>query len=348
MIICGVSAFRYYRTPPQVLDLHPSLRRLRGRSGSLAHQPLVVDVLQAPVHALAFNRASRAGTYGIRFHLWQGETPVGHIRETRHGFRVVSPEFALLQMAQQLSEIRLLMAMYEACGWFSIYKPSDEAERALALDSGQFLSGSEWRRVRGRDGKVVNLWQRPPLIEIEELLAFSSLVQGRRGCVKFRRTAEMLSGVTASPFEAQASMLLSLPRNCGGEGIAGIENNVPIKMNSSARAISGLSKCYVDLLISNDSPVRPLAIECQGRVVHGLGGVTQDDANRIVALESMGFDVVPLTYEQIYDPYRFRAVVNMLSERIGIKRAPKDEAQLAAERDLRWELFSDWGEIKIR
>ena len=38
----------------------------------------------------------------------------------------------------------------------------------------------------------------------------------------------------------------------------------------------------------------------------------------------------------------------MLSERIGVKRAPKDEVQLAAERDLRWELFSDWGEIEVR
>lgn len=348
MVICGVSAFRYYRTPPQVLALYPPLRRLRGRSGSLSRQPLAVDVLQAPVHALAFNRASRAGTYGIRFHLWQGETPVGHIRETRHGFRVVSPQFALLQMAQQISETRLLMAMYEACGWFSIYSPSDEAERALSLDPGQFLPGSGWRRARGRDGKAADLWQRPPLVEIEELLAFSHLVQGRRGCMKFKRAAEMVSGVAASPFEAQASMLLSLPRNCGGEGIAGIENNVPVKLSASARAISGLSKCYVDLLISNDSLARPLAIECQGRLVHGLGGVTQGDANRIVALESMGFDVVPLTYEQICEPHRFRAVVDMLSERIGVKRAPKDEVQLAAERDLRWELFSDWGEIEVR
>ena len=62
----------------------------------------------------------------------------------------------------------------------------------------------------------------------------------------------------------------------------------------------------------------------------------------------MGFDVVPLTYEQICEPHRFRAVVDMLSERIGVKRAPKDEVQLAAERDLRWELFSDWGEIEVR
>ena len=105
-------------------------------------------------------------------------------------------------MTRSLSLSDLVLAMYEFCGWFSIFKPSASSELALNLASSDEASSSTeklfeldetqdeppWKRVyvtarpksdeMDRQGEEKNnkdrekgtsLWMRKPLIEIEEL-----------------------------------------------------------------------------------------------------------------------------------------------------------------------------------
>ncbi len=348
MIICGESAFRYYRTPPQILALYPELRKPRNRYDSFSAQPLSSDVFGGCVHTLVFDQASRTCSRSTVQHLWSGELPMGHIRETPHGARIVSPELALFQMASSLSVVNLAMSMYEACGWFSVCRiPRRLGEREVSNAEQSLPFGMPWRRTRSSEGKPSDLWQRPPLVDFADLVSFESSVRGRRGSVRFSRALSMVTGCVASPFEAQVSLLLSLPRKCGGEGLSCFENNAEIRMSRSAQLTSGLAKCYVDLLFPSRENGRSVALECQGRVAHGLGGFSFGDANRMLALETMGIDVIPITYEQIANPERFRTVVRLISEKTGQRRLPKTEFLLKSERKLRAEIFIDWADLGL-
>ncbi len=47
--------------------------------------------------------------------------------------------------------------------------------------------------------------------------------------------------------------------------------------------------------------MKAVIIEIQGEVIHGSGAVLEHDAERMTALQSMGFDVFLVTHDMLYD-----------------------------------------------
>ena len=66
------------------------------------------------------------------------------------------------------------------------------------------------------------------------------------------------------------------------------------------------------------------------------------DSDRTAALQQMGFDVLPLTYDQISYPDNFDIVVKMIFKKLGRRYAEKSDKQLKTQADLRRELFINW------
>lgn len=66
-IICGPSAFNFYRTPPLVATHYEALPLSRdlGARLVLPKHPLIQDVLKTPLHTLTFDRASHTGAKDI-------------------------------------------------------------------------------------------------------------------------------------------------------------------------------------------------------------------------------------------------------------------------------------------
>ena len=107
--------------------------------------------------------------------------------------------------------------------------------------------------------------------------------KSERGGRRFARAAKRVTGVTASPFEVQASMLFSTQRCKGGEGFSGLANNERIPLSASARRIYGKSTCYADLLFDVPNDASPLIVECQGKVVHDDYDSAISDSDRTTA-----------------------------------------------------------------
>ena len=118
------------------------------------------------------------------------------------GFSVTDPLNTLFTMTRNVSSCDLVLAMYEFCGWFSVFKPSAAVDMALEqanseeehytteslfeLDETQ--DEAPWKRVYARvhqkdrennqsgqqddgsgnkaNGRGTSLWMRKPLIEI--------------------------------------------------------------------------------------------------------------------------------------------------------------------------------------
>lgn len=106
--------------------------------------------------------------------------------------------------------------------------------------------------------------------------------------------------------------------------------------------LANRSTCYADLLFDQHKGKKPLIIECQGRIAHDNTASAVSDANRTVALQHMGYEVVLISYEQIALADRFDAVKRLLASHLGITYRRKTKNLRKQEHDLRRNIFINW------
>ncbi len=350
-VLCDISAFRLHRTPPQVTAVLPSLAGVAASKSRLAfaNHPTTEQLLGLPVHRLLFDSSQRCGGRDRNFkdHLWTAKNCGIAIEEHPIGCGVTSPLYTLLFLARHVPLEQLIMAMYEMCGMFAVFHPSAAIEAELSkLNDKQALDAyPNWERVINLNGAPTDLWKRAPLIDLADLHDFAQKTEGLTGHKAFVKAARYVTGITASPFEVQASMLLGLPRHLGGEGFEGLENNKRISLSPNARNLALQSTCFADLYFEAYDGAAPLDIECHGRGVHDGERASISDADRATALESMGINVVQLTYGQIQDPARFESVRQLIAKLRGTRITEKCPAFKQKEMELRRQLFIDWNTL---
>lgn len=350
LTICSKTSFRYYRIPPQILGLYPAINTssIDRRCCSLGLHPFVEDLLHTPLHRFAFSRAQFGSRRIFKSHLLTQEPPPGSFRQTEHGFDVTSPEFTLLNLATQASRNQLLMACYEMCSSFAVFKPCERAQQQLdeAISLKLIPPDCGWERVVDTKGNGTNLWKRAPLLNAADIAVFAKQAAGLRGVKQLRWAAQRMTGQTASPFEVQTSMLISLPRDEGGLGID-ITNNARIPLSEAARSLYDKTCCYADILIESATDSMGVILECQGRSAHDSEAASLSDAERATALTSMGYDVIQITYDQIKDKKSFDNLAELIHKKAGLPYTPKSKLELGAEDTLRQELLVDWDELFV-
>lgn len=267
--------------------------------------------------------------------------------ETEHGFLVTSPLLTAFIMSRHLTDLQLLLVLAEMCGLFTVcaLPAALEAELSRAIESGAIPATFGWARCPSEDGAASNMWRRDALVLDGDLDRFCSDVCGMRYGKRFVAVSHLVPLGAASPFEVETYLLLGLPRSLGGEGFCGIELNVEVALSASARAIVGKSRVYIDPLLSSPDGERQVAIECQGKGSHGRAGDGLRDADRMTALQAMGYDVFLLTHGQISDEDRFRAIVKAVCRLLDVEYRDKSSEEQGAEALLRSELFVDWSKL---
>lgn len=340
-ILTGTSAFRYHRVPPQVLALYPVLPEPYEDSNhrKIASSPIVEDLLGTPIHRLVPHPCTPSSTKLYRTHTLSRDLPFGSVVDTDHGFQVASPALTLLGLANTLSRAQLMMAAYELCGSYSAFAPCPRTEGLLAsaIADGSLSSHDGWRRVVGSGGRPLNLWKREPLMDVEELAEFANQVEGLHGVKCLRWAARHVTGICASPLEAQVSTLLGLPKANGGLGLT-FANNRRIALSAQAQALYPRSCCYADLYFEDSDSHPPIALECQGASVHSGEAAGLSDAARTAALQLMGVVVIPVTHEQIRGAGGWEAIKQLLTRHLGANTS-KTARQLRAETALRHDLL---------
>ena len=252
----------------------------------------------------------------------------------------------MLSLATQVSRNQLLMACYEMCGSFAVFRPCERTQQQLdeAISLKFIPPDCGWKRVVDTNGNDTNLWKRTPLLSAADISAFAKQAAGLRGVKQLCWAAEHMTGQTASPFEVQTSILVSLPRDEGGLGI-GITNNVRIPLSDAARSLYDKTCCYADILIESNTDSMGVILECQGRSAHDGEAASLSDAERTTALTSMGYDVIQITYEQIKDAKSFNNIAELIHKKAGLPYIPKTDQERASEDALRRELLVNWDEL---
>lgn len=380
-IVCANTAFRYWRCPPQVRDLYPRLPNAEDGWRALSQAPFVVDVLKTPIIAVASPGCCNHHS-GLRSTIrWEGISDAGTTIDTPLGFSVTNPLNTLFTMTRFVSQIDLVLAMYELCGWFSVFEPTPAAEMQLkmaaeenrnsgTLDLSELGEGEDevpWKRVYARatvkapdnegqtnkreDGREVtklkgtSLWMRKPLIELSDLHRFADKVKSQMWGKQFYDAAQQVIGIAASPLEVAGVMLLSRSRRLGGAGFRYVYLNDLTPLSVAAQSIAGQKVCYGDIVIVNPILMKAVIIEIQGEVIHGSGAVLNHDAERMTALQSMGFDVFLVTHNMLNDKKQLDAIFKSVCNRLGVRYKAKTGAMRHAETRLRANVLCNWLEI---
>lgn len=348
--LCDISAFQYYRIPPCLLRRMVEKIDLSTTGGrqKLAAADAFLGYVDTPVHVLETDRARRFAARGMVKHLWSGELPPGARREIDAYHYVTSPAMTLLMLARHLDATRLTMAVYEMVGTFSVLKmlPGDREHIQQCIDRGQVTFEGGWEPALDERGRLAgDLWARPALLTLDELWLFINKMKGTRGCRALARAAREVVGSAASPFEARSAMRICGSRSRGGEGIGEAELNAIIRFTPAARSIAGHDYAVADMILRSCDGTVELVVECQGKLFHGAGGISMSDANRQLALQCMGYEVIMLTHEQIEDEWRFCQLARYLTERLGGYYVGKNAREMEQQREMRRILFVDWADL---
>lgn len=375
-LICGHTAYQFWRTPPIVTLLaaapsdDPMLQKLMGaeelaafRLNLIEQMPLLracstptskagnelkavrnISPLLAPSATLPIKVAVRHPKQRRTSRLLQptvctSEPPIGFTRPLSEDVSIASPELALLQLASKASLAQVVLLASELCGSFAIYRaPAPIAAKLQELlEKGRLFSLGGWQPCPAPDGKIGELWKRPPLSDPHELSRVARLSDSRLGTGRLREAAKLIKPNAASPFEVQAGVMLGFSRRRGGEGFSDFSHNEKAELSKDARLLAGRGHCSCDLFWPDG-----LDIECQSRQFHDNGESFISDSNRTAALSLMGIRVLPLTYEQLKHPDNFDAFSRAVARALGRTRLPKSSSQIEAARRLRNEVFCDW------
>lgn len=347
MIFCNISALRFHRVPPICRD--DFLARLDRMSGGNALVLLADDVicgyLGDPLHVLVCDHAHRGKYVHRRNHLWTGDLPAGALWRIGSYFEVASPAFALLGLASFLSDTQLSMLVHEVLGGFTVINlPPEHHHQVQALIDNGWRGSDGWSPVLNAKNNLTDLWQRPPLLSADELVAFAKQCRGRRGSARLLSAANDFLGAARSPFEVRAALQYGTSRPRGGEGFD-VSLNERISLTKQARALCNQGACFADLLLTSTDGERQLVVECQSKLVHGSSDRHMMDFDRQAALASMGYEFIPLTYGQLVQPDRHRAMARLIAETLGERYREKSAFLLEREEKLRWELYADWAGI---
>ena len=349
---CDITAFHYWRLPPQVLGLCPPVSLLDGdpQRYSFVKNQTVAIALGLPVWTLVHSRKNRSCSENVRQCLFLGELPSGSVCGTDHGFEVTSPLMTAFIMARHLSDLELVFVLSEMCGEFAVCHLPQELELALtsAIASRLIPTSTGWNRSPNSGGGASNLWQREHLVTGEDLVRFCKDMRDVRGGARFSRVVQYVPLGTASPFEVETALLLGLDRVHGGYGFDSMEINAKIKLTNEAKRLVNKKCLYADILLTSADGLRRVVVECQGKGSHGKEGDGLRDADRMIALQTMGYTVFLLTHKQIKDRDGFRTVVAAISRSLEIDIVEKTADEIDAEDLLRSELFIDWANLGKR
>ncbi len=223
-LLCDISAFRYWRLPPQVRALCPPLPRPEEdrQRYDLARNPTAAVALGFPLYTLVRTRSKRTCPASIRQRLFLGELPRESVLETEHGFMVTSPLLTAFIMSRHLTDLQLLLVLAEMCGLFAVCAHRRHLRRSLRVQliRVRFRQRSVGCAARPRTAPpqiygVETLW-----FWAETLTAFCSDVCGVRYGNRFMAVSQLVPLGAASPLRSRRICCLDCREPWEAKGFA--------------------------------------------------------------------------------------------------------------------------------
>lgn len=226
---------------------------------------------------------------------------IWRIRDALCGIVMSSPEFCFLQMAQVVDDLELIELGFELCGGYAV-NPS------------------------GEHGLV----QRAPVTTPKRLSAFVEKAKGAPGIQRARRAVKYVLAGSRSPRESRTAMLATLTRTNGGFGLPAPALNCGVQLPVNIALAVGTPTIYPDLYWGNAATV----LEYDSLDWHDGYEAAEHDAQKRMAYQLLGLDVITLTKSQFNDLDIMTGMFDMLAKRLHVRRPHANARQLGRRVEL--------------
>ncbi|WP_019240188.1 MULTISPECIES: PDDEXK family nuclease [Enorma] len=367
IIITGASALAWWNTPtlfkheeipPEQftawLKMDEKMRRYAtGRKNRryvderiLARLPFDLKGIPLPIEVETDYGTMRTSPFA-RVHRLSRKPDASLLQALGNDLYVASPSLALVQASRRRSLTATIALMYEACGIYAepsvtdLVRPLLEACKAQASGAkqpSQFFRKDEddpWKPVFDRNGDPSSMWKRPQLITTEQLRIELETMQCVDGLPQARRAAQFVHDRSGSWLETAWALFALLPPRCGGAGYPAPLFNERVTFTPEAELLAGMSYCKCDMLWPEQNAV----VELNGMAYHADRAGFKEASGRRAALESMGYSVLEITYDQMCDITQLEILLDMMSTRLGLKPAKRSTKQIERRKKLHQELF---------
>jgi len=274
-------------------------------------EPLLFSEFSIPIHVMIGDRIARHESKKVKQHIFGGKTPVGCFMSVEDKMVVSSPEFCFLQMAEQITMVKLIELGYELCSGYSIPNPDD----AEVPDIG--------------------FYKRRPLTSVNKLSVFLENMSGFRGYKKVIRALRYILEGSASPMETKLAMFLTLPYMLGGFGFKMPELNRHIVLTKSARKNFNKDYYSCDMFW----PDEKIAVEYDSDQQHTGSDRIANDSKRRNALNSLGIRVITITKQQLYSSLEMERAAKVIARHMKKRLFPSKNSFATANRELRKQLL---------
>ena len=364
VIICDISAWQYWATPPILRegsaffgglpssgDAIVSQGGLPTRGNARAADRMIAyrshsDLIgvSRPVHAMVGEHSGRRQNANVLAHRLGKDLEPFELDDLGGGLRMLGIEASLRYLAIALPTAELALKIMEASGTYATPKPTEElvALRDALIKAGplskkeQSKRASHIREFRDASGAVVsfhgsdglpipwelcfdtadrpqNLWRRPPLTSVEALETYTANAKGKRGTAQLRKALALCADGSASPLESKLFLLLYADIWTGGEGWPRPVLNQRIDFDEKARLLSDRTYAVADLLWKEQQ----VCIEVNGKGFHADKQGFTIESGRTAALESMGYRVLNINYDQMRDFDQLETILETFADALG-------------------------------
>lgn len=192
---------------------------------------------------------------------------------------VVSPAFALCELADGADELDLLLLLWEACG--------------------NYRSTLTWTE---------NAYETTPATSLRSLTRFIGENSHLHGSASIKRALRYVRDGSASARESQIALFMGLPIRYGGFNLGLPQMNYRVNASPEARLIAGRTHFRCDLCW----PERKVDVEYQSDESHEGKIMRIKDSRRTNALISMGWNVINITNSEV----KSLSTLEQIAERI--------------------------------
>lgn len=306
--------------------------------------------VSTPVDLLVPAQAARSSGKAARFHVWSGVLPAGSLLAVGPDVLVSGPELAVIQLCSVQGKLDALLdahvdAVRAETGLLADLGLDDrpvvdhplEWERVRRLVSATVVASEFAGTYRLGWGDASATYGLRPLMSAESLEHVIAEVGESPGTRRARRVRELMVEGSASPLETSLALMLTLPVEFGGFGLAKPLLNRPIDVSAYRGSLSDRDEVSPDFLWAE----RRVALEYDSAEFHGGRDRSRSrtDAVRANILATLGYCVLRATPDTIRSLPDLTLLAHQVAHVLGVELAPTTPLQSLRRRKLYMQLM---------
>lgn len=274
-----------------------------------AHAALNACCCKGPLDVLLTQGGARHNCPLIRNHRWTGPSADGGLFKIDEQTYVCRMPAVLVQLASVWDDIEVATIAMEVLGTYGL---SDQLERGWDVDLA-------------------------PLVTYGELVRYirAAMALDARGAHRAGAALELAAPDSNSPRETALAVYFNLSRRRGGAELRGFVMNRSIELTGEQRKIAGQDRVKPDFLWKSEH----VTVEYDSDLSHLSSRQKTKDERRRSALESAGYKSLVVTNGITGDEIALNALTVQLERRLGYRRKPLSDRQVALRRMLVRRLF---------